>query len=57
VNILNRNAKYIYKIINGIKHTNAKTGNPAVTNEYNASKNKRKSNNTLPLFSREYATT
>ncbi len=32
----------------------ANAENPDVANSYNASKNKRKSNNTLPPFSREY---
>ena len=54
VNILQRNAVYIYSIANGNKHIIMKLEIPAVANRYNASKNRRKSNNTLPPFSREY---
>lgn len=35
-------------------HTIANVGKPELTNSYSASKNRRKSNNTLPPFSREY---
>ena len=49
--------KYINKTMKGMMQTIAKAGKPAVTNWYIAKKNRRKSNNTLPPFSREYATT
>ena len=38
----------------GRMHTIANVGKPELTNSYSASKNRRKSNNTLPPFSLEY---
>ena len=40
--------------MHGIMQTIANAEKPDVTNSYSASKNKRKSSNTLPPFSREY---
>ena len=57
VSICHRKATYIAGIIKGSRQTIANAGNPAVTNWYIAKKNRRKSNITLPPFSREYATT
>lgn len=41
-------------IKHGIKLITANDEKPACVNWYNANKNRRKSNNTLPPFSREY---
>ena len=38
----------------GNKQITANNGKPACVNWYKANKNRRKSNNTLPPFSREY---
>ena len=56
-NILYLNFKYPNNTKKGSMQMMAKAGKLAVTNWYIAKKNKRKSNNTLPPFSREYATT
>ncbi len=56
-NIRYLNVQYPNNTIKGRTQIMAKAGNPAVTNWYIAKKNKRKSNITLPPFSREYATT
>ena len=52
--ILFRKAKYMPTIIIGIIHTIAIPGSPALSSSYRDSRNKRKSNNTLPLFSFVY---
>jgi hypothetical protein len=54
VNILHVNAAYTNKMRNGNKHTTANAEKPEVINEYMASKNRRKSNKTLPPFSWVY---
>ena len=52
--ILHLNTAIAPNTRSGIKHTIANALKPAVINWYIANKNKRKSNNTLPPFSREY---
>ncbi len=44
----------MYRIENGIAKYNASPLIPELQNEYRLSKNRRKSNKTLPPFSREY---
>ena len=39
---------------NGVRQTTANAGKPECVNWYNANKNRRKSNNTLPPLLREY---
>ena len=56
-NMPHLNIKYPINMTKGTMHMMAKVENPAVTNWYMAKKNRRKSINTLPPFSREYATT
>ena len=55
VNILHLNATYTNRMTKGSKHTVANMEKPAVINSYMASKNRRKSNRTLPPFSCEYS--
>ena len=55
VSIFHRNAANIYNMMSGKIHIATNAGKPAVANSYIASKNRRKSNRTLPPFSCEYS--